>query len=164
METICYKYYVTLTENFILSNPKVICFFVKSRYNSNVLPNELLKSTGELICGAFSSYFHSTLPHPPVVKFTDQIQTNPVPHWPNCESVINIVTNEVAKLLQQLDISDGVDCWFSVSLPVSILINKSLSLCVLSLICKPAFLTPVHKRNSKIKVTNNRPILKLYIS
>ncbi|KAL0860199.1 hypothetical protein ABMA27_010506 [Loxostege sticticalis] len=162
----------------------------KSQSIPSVMTYGDIKATnGDEICSSFANYFQSQFLSPqtaPAVavdgRDTNSTSTSsgtPLSGDTSSASQCNIGTvkiseQQVLKMLKSLDInkSAGPDnippilitkCAGSLSLPLTLLFQKSIDESCVPGIWKSAFITPVHKKGAKSVVENYRPISKLCI-
>lgn len=172
LEIQLYNEYIYYIQNSIKMCPKNMWKYVKQMRSKSNYPKTLTHGSqvvtdGPDICNSFNIFFKSVF-------------VEPMPHYnisqldlPNCsETVVNNVVvshKTLHKLLLSLDInkSAGPDnippvfirgCADVLVYPLKILFEKSLSEGVFPQKWKEANVVPVHKKSSKSKIENYRPI------
>lgn len=179
LETNCYNDYIDSLEISIGNDPKKFWSYVKSKSKCNSMPgsvsfNNVISSSAEGVCSAFSNYFQSTFLDCDIsVNLTPRVADE---HFTVTSHLNNIYLDqaEIHKLILNLDLSKSagpdqlparfiVGCSDGIVLPIYLLFKRSLHECTVPAIWKSAFITPVHKKGSKFEVTNYRPISKLCI-
>lgn len=162
----CYKDYLIHLQDTTPQNVKTFRTFTKSKRHTNSYPNELTlngmnSSDPPNMCQMFANYFQSTYtsntgPHtvPTAIPTSSRTSTQ--------INRIYIAPDNVERHLSTLDLNkqegpDGVPNIFaimtreSLSLPLSILFNKSLSSGVVPERFKMALVTPIHKKEKNWK-------------
>lgn len=184
LEHSCYLNFMASVEDSIEKNPKYFWSFLKSRSKSNSMPtnikyNNVVATSGESICNSFSSYFLSTFlsaNYTDVSNFgsIEPIETSNVSQSQASINSIHVNKLEVSKILSNLDPSKSagpdhlhsillIKCAETISIPISILFERSCTEGSFPALWKSAFVTPIHKKGSKMDVVNYRPISKLCI-
>lgn len=167
----CFDDYVRDCEEKIKSNTKCFFAFTKSLNKTNSLPNSVKyvdeeASDRESVCNLFAKYFNSV--YNPVIQPDSEVVPDPFTHQidPNDMS---FTPAEVEMALKRFDRNKvaspaGVPMMFfmhlslSLSLPLSILFNKSLAECKFPSKWKTGFVSPIFKEGNKDDVANYRPI------
>lgn len=176
IQTLCFNNYIATAEKEIKTNPKFIWKFIKSLRGNSGYPSQFTLgrsnySDGPSICNAFNSYFESVFAQPSTHDKVDYDYNT------LCGDVIATLTfteETVMQLLKSLDVNKGsgsdaipplflVRCAPSLSLPITILFNRSLTEGTFPSIWKIANIVPVHKSGSKSCIDKYRPISKLNI-
>lgn len=171
----CYDKYIQNIESQIPSNTKKFWSYVSSLKKTN-FPNCMSygnKSTSEIseICNYFSEHFKSVY----TVSSTTDEQNDLIDEvTQNNLSEFSVTENEVFDLMVELDVNKGAGpddvpsifikkCATSLSLPLSIIFNKSVAEGSFPTLWKKAQITPIFKSGKKNMVENYRPISKLCI-
>lgn len=166
-----YKNYLDRTEASILSDPKQIWHFVKSKRGKssaitalqNPISNELT-TDGHKICDTFSSYFSSVF-NPP----------NANPNYTSSnQGFYNSISNyyiPISTIIQKIkelpDKAAGIDniptkllkeCVYAIAEPLYIIFNKSLKEGHFPQVWKSALIVPILKSGNKFLAENYRPI------
>lgn len=169
----CYNKFLCLNQIKITHDPKRFWTFVKSKRGQDTYPskftyNNVSLSQGENIVQGFNNYFRNMfsekLSHyrpydiiPPQNNFIDHVST------------INFSEKLVLNVLRKLDTNKnaGCDnipplfiskCAYSLVQPLTILFNRSVQAGVFPDVWKQARIVPIHKKGSRIKIENYRPI------
>lgn len=173
---LCYAKYINDTEKQIPLNIKKFWSYVSSVKKEN-MPSALsygvnYSSNGKDICNLFAEYFNSVYSNTQDCIVKDSLQTHDFTN--NNLGNIYFDENEVFENLSKLDEHKGAGCdgipslfarrcAASLSLPLALLFNKSLSESTCPLIWKKALVVPLFKNGIKSKVENYRPISKLCV-
>lgn len=179
IERDCYLSYIAKIECSIHNNPKAFWSYIKSNKQHNSYPSSMTYNdqpveSGEDICNSFADFFNSNY----LDSSPEASQT--IFNAPDLtRSAADICTIEVSDskilhLLKNLDCNksagpDGihpnllVQCAESLTQPVVILFNRSLSEGIMPSIWKSALITPIHKKGPKRDISNYRPISKLSV-
>lgn len=163
----CHNKYVANIEEKLSSNTKCFFSYTKSLKASNSLPNvirnnDVTANNRQSICDLFGEYFASVYQVPDHEKIT----INPDAKVFNTPL---ISTAEVKKILVKLDQNkasspDALPALFykklsnSISLPMTLLFNKSLTEAKYPTTWKESFIIPVFKSGNRSNVQNYRPI------
>lgn len=127
--------------------------------------NDISVSNGTDTCNLFASYFSSTY-----IKPSDHIITpTAYPSNINCIGNIYISHENILKYLKGLDTHKGAGpdaippyfvskCAMSLSLPLFIIINKSMTTGLFPTAWKVAKVVPIFKSGNKETISNYRPI------
>lgn len=169
----CYKEYLMETERQIPLNIKKFWAYVSS-FKKNRIPqcmeyNGTISSNGEEITNMFARHFHtmfSSLTNDDNMTFRYNTNIN--------LSSITICETEVVEIILKLNenLGSGTDgipsifvksCLTSLSYPLTLIYNKSLSEGYCPSIWKKALVVPIFKSGHKNNVENYRPISKLCI-
>ncbi|CAF4761859.1 unnamed protein product [Pieris macdunnoughi] len=182
LEKELFNNYISGIESNIKRNPKAFWAYVKSKKQSNCYPSVLQygnhsSGDGDVISNMFSDYFYSNFLEPSAVNNNSPpINTQTVPEGAACFGTdigsIEINRDEVYRFLKHVDLNKSpgpdnippvfiVNCADSLTLPLSILFQLSLTSGVVPTLWKSAYITPVLKKGSKAVVENYRPISKL---
>lgn len=177
LENELYSIYINNTEANIGRNPQTFWSYVKSLNLANSYPSVMkyghrTSSDGIDICNMFANYFHSTF----AINNNSQNKSEDIQEDLN-NSISNIAdveihASEIHRLLKDLDQnkSPGPDtipailirkCAKSLTMPLSLLFEKSFKEGVVPNIWKSVYITPIFKKGAKDKVDNYRPISKL---
>lgn len=180
-EESCYLNYTKSIEEAIRKNPKHFWSHIKSKSKSTQYPSALshgdqFYNTGESICNAFSTFFHSSfltyhLDRGVSSSFNSSF-SGPAEHAVSDISSISVSESKVLRLLKKLDPSksagpDNLSAPFIINTaealakPVSLLFTRSLRECCVPNVWKRAYITPVFKKGSRSIISNYRPISKL---
>lgn len=174
VESECYTKYIAQIEEGITNSPKAFWHFIKNKKCNGSYPSSMSYQGNETndprdICERFASYFQSTFlnSNSGESRYCDHDEVN----GSDCHS-IEINPKKVCALLNKLDLnkSAGPDlipavflrsCAKELSIPISILFERSLREGVMPSRWKSAFITPIHKKGAKNIIENYRPISKL---
>lgn len=174
--------YIAKIESDIRDNPRAFWRYVKSRKQSCSYPSvmqfgQVTSSDGDVICDMFVNCFRSNF-------LDDTVNTNSQSSAYNIIegrndtthdiSQVEIRLGEVCRLLKQVNLNKSagpdnispifiVNCAKDLSVPLSMLFEKSLATGVVPKIWKSAYITPIHKKGSRTLVENYRPISKLCV-
>jgi hypothetical protein len=168
----CFHRFTQNTETYIKRSPKIFWKYVKSKRGGSNYPNSFQLgssqySGGKEICDAFNSFFESVFA---TASSSSNLLVNPHPiNQSDVLSSVIITSDTVLKYLKSLDISkgpgcDGVppvflsSCAESLASPLAIIFQNSLKCCIFPSIWKKAHIIPIHKKGSKSKIDNYRPI------
>lgn len=180
IEKHCHTLYLSKIENSLASNSNTFWSFMKSKSKRSSIPSCMTYlnrscDSGKDICDLFSDYFYSnflysnsTTSHTTNVTMS---QSNLLTGTNDISSV-EIREDRVYKMLQSLDLKKSagpdllpalllVNCSKTLSIPVTLLFKRSLHESSVPNIWKSAFVSPIHKKGSRNKVDNYRPISKL---
>lgn len=167
----CYNNYISSIEDSIQVNTKYFFSYTKSIRKTNVMPcsmkyDNLVGNDAESIANLFATHFESVY-RSPLNTVTHQ-------HDPSDDNVSNspvysVTQADVGELLKSLDINkvaspDGLPNVFlkntadTISKPLSILFNLSLSESVFPSSWKQSHIMPILKSGDKSAITNYRPI------
>jgi hypothetical protein len=167
----CYDSYITHTEASIITDPKKIFNYIKTKKPHSSIPNDIYykensTSNGHTAHELFGEFFHSS--------FVSGTSNTPDVLCPN---EINIGTVDfrlpaVLKMLKNLDLNKGagldnipaifiVNCADELSVPITLLFKLYFNSGKFPRIWKKSFITPIHKSGNKHNVENYRPISKL---
>lgn len=168
-----YKNYLKHLQVTMNTNIKTFWAFTKSKRHTNSYPKELsyndnTSSQPTEMCEMFANYFQSTYSNGSGVAST----STEAPTTNNAVTqfvISNIDPGDVKLLLSKLDENkhggpDGIPNIFakrtreSISLPLSILFNKSLIIGIVPEKFKKALITPIHKKGKKSEIVNYRPV------
>lgn len=173
IERECYLNYVDNTQSSIKTDPKRFWAYVKSRRKGSSYPRSLelngtLYSDGPGICAGFNTFFNSVFQRP---ANSYPLQSLAPPFCDDgsviCSTIIS--PSNVLKFLKRLNInggagSDGIPSYFvvrcakSLCFPLSLIFTKSISIGSFPSKWKEAHILPIHKKGSKTKIENYRPI------
>lgn len=177
LETDTYHKYLAFSEERIRENPDFFWSYVKSKKQSEELPQRMIYgnnifSTGTDICNAFNDFFQSAF----VNTSNDDINVDVRTENSHLIDLGNVVLEEttILKLLEQVDVhkgsgSDGIhpiliaNCAKELLKPVHIIFQTSLNSGVFPNLWKRALITPIPKNKQKEQITQYRPISKLCI-
>lgn len=171
----CFDAYVNDCEEKIKSNNKCFFAFTKSLRKSNSLPNGMryedeYASDRLSVCNLFAKFFKSVY-NPPVAPLfepvCDPFTYQVLPHSEG--DFMTFTPLQVEKALKSFDKNkvaspDNLPMMFfmqlalSLSLPLSILFNKSLSEMKFPTRWKISFVSPIFKEGDKSDVMNYRPV------
>lgn len=171
----CFKRFTDNTEEFIRFSPKIFWKYVKSKrggshYPSHFTLGEDSYNDGQHICTAFNKFFESVFVRPtgnlthPLIGNTQQQS-----HSRDVLSLVEISDTDVLNILRSLDKTKGsgcdgvppiflVQCADSLAYPITLLFRRSLKDCIVPHVWKKAHIIPIHKKGSKAKIENYRPI------
>lgn len=171
----CYYQYIKQIEQLIPHNIKKFWSYVSS-FKKNSIPsclqyNGVTSTSGDDISNMFADYFHSVYCSSNFIKLDNQTCQNY-----NNISLASISTSEseVSKIIMNMkdNVGAGDDglpsifvkrCVSSLSYPLSLIYNKSLSDGLCPSQWKRALVIPIHKNGQKNIVENYRPISKLCV-
>lgn len=178
VESECYTKYINLAEDKITISPKFFWSFIKSKFNSNNIPDHMTydgetSTDGEAITNMFNDYFHSVFSLPDTNHTTVNIDVVPDTSVVNL-STINVSEELVMKHLRNTDVNKGagVDEVHPLlinklakvlTVPITKLYKKSLSEGCFPNVWKQALITPIFKSGDRHDVRQYRPISKLCI-
>lgn len=170
----CFDNFTRNAEHNIKKAPKYFWSYIKSKKGSSVYPRQFtLGSTkynnGQEICSAFNNFFDSVFNrNQPSSQIVPQSQTS---NYHACDTVSSITVSKdmVFKHLSDLDKNKGAGCdgippvfWSScaksLTHPIALLFQQSLNNCLFPSLWKKAYVIPIHKKGSKSKIDNYRPI------
>lgn len=163
----CETKYVSNIEEKLSSNTKCFFSYTKSQRASNSLPNvvqhgDVIAADRQSVCNLFADYFASVYQTPDDEKVNgDQV----LPDF----DVPPIEVEEVKSILRKLDqykvhSPDAIPAIFyknlseTISLPLSLLYNKSIESGKFPHLWKISFVLPTFKSGNRSKVENYRPI------
>lgn len=169
----CHDAYLNSVEESLSDDPKVFWRYVNGKKGRVTIPHRLTyknktSSDGRSVCELFSEYFGSVFDKP-----SDQMQSAESLCLPPvfCFSLPNITISQhdVALKLKQLDSRKGPGpdnippkflkhCYQELTVPLTIIFNKSLSTGVFPTPWKMANIIPIHKSGDKCACSNYRPI------
>lgn len=169
LKTVAFQNYINRLETDFKNDPSSFWTFVKSRKQNHGAPSDMFYDdrqandncgSANLFADFFSSVYNDELPAAENVTNS----SNSI-HLPRLE----VSANDVLTALSAVDPSKGAgpdrlppilfkQCAASLSLPVSILFNKSLSNGVFPDAWKIASISPIHKNGNIHNVANYRPI------
>lgn len=172
----CHDEYVNNTEDNLKSNAKCFFSYTKSLRKSNSMPinvhlNDADASDKSSVCDLFARFFNSVYQESDDLlddlSELDSVNDNPYSGERLCD--VSISESEVRSVLNAFDCNkvtspDNVPMVFyvklrdSISLPLSIVFNRSLSEGVFPDLWKLSFISPIHKDGSKSNVENYRPV------
>lgn len=172
-----YKHYLEGCESEIISNPKHLWQFAKSKRNNitsltSVKHNETHITDGLKICELFSEHFSSFLNGSACKTPTDISTKKDVQVSQNIAKYYipeTLITEKIGSLKNKAAGPDGLPtvfikkCQMSLSKPLHLLFNRSLSEGIFPKKWKTAFVVPIHKSGDKTIINNYRPISKLCI-
>lgn len=163
----CEDEYISDIEDKLAKNPKCFFSYTKSLKSSNSVPNviqyqNVTAKDNQSICDVFAKYFQSVYQEP-------DSDTIPVQPSPSKFKIPQFPPSKIKPVLDKLDhykvsSPDSIPAIFykstsaSISLPLSLLYNKSIAEKKFPTVWKESFVTPIHKSGSKTKATNYRPI------
>lgn len=169
------KSYRTFLDDIQVSTPnniKKFWSYTKLLRQSNSFPSSFTNGVQSAdspnsICNIFADYFKSTYS-----SNTDPLSSIPSRTSLPCSNAISSFSfsdSEIESLLSTVDINknggpDGIPNFFlkhtasSLSRPITILMNKSMSEGICPTIWKKSFITPILKKGDKSLVSNYRPI------
>lgn len=168
----CFKRFVNNSETLIKYTPKIFWKYVKSKRGGSAYPRQC--SLGDQnytdahdICSAFNKFFESTFAASSSIGIHNHNLS--VSSGMNVLSQVEVSESIVTELLRSVDKSKGSgcdrvppiflsSCAKSLAFPVTLLFRRSLKDCIVPLIWKKALVVPIHKKGSKSKVENYRPI------
>lgn len=166
----CHDNYVSNTEDKLKSNSKCFFSYTKSMRKTNSLPVNLNHdgnnvSDNDSACDLFARFFNSVYQSSGI---TDDIFDCGLTSGPRL-NIINVSEEDVRSILSSFDCNkmsspDDIPMIFYVrlkdtlSLPLSIIFNKSLSEGVFPDLWKLSFISPIYKSGRKVDMTNYRPI------
>lgn len=174
LEALCYKNYITRSQELIKSNPKLLWSFVKSkkksatRYPSVMTYNTKKLTSSNEIVQSFNSYFQQMFTQQQSIRRND-ISLPAVSSSSQGINMIVISEEQVLKVLRQLDPHKGPgsdnlppfffkQCAESLYKPVTIIFNRSIREGNFPHVWKQAHIVPLHKKGSKSHIENYRPI------
>lgn len=159
----------------IKQNSKSFFRFYNMKRKSNGFPtcmqyNDLTIKGSESICNAFANYFSS------VYNIHQEINISNISHINELFDVgqLEFDVNEVFQALQTLDASKSAgydkvpplflkECSSTISIPLTLIFNKSLSTAVFLQEWKMSYISPIFKSGQKGFITSYRPIVKLSV-
>ncbi|KAG7295979.1 hypothetical protein JYU34_021071 [Plutella xylostella] len=174
VERQCYNKYIEKIEESINVNPKSFWTYIKNNKSASTFPSTMTykdtsSDSGQVISELFASFFYSTFNE----TSTSNVHNQFADFQPCCHiSQVEILTSDVEKQLRSLDLNKSagpdtlpamfiVPCAAELSIPVSLIFKKILSEGTMPVNWKRAFISPIHKKGSKHKIDNYRPISKL---
>lgn len=173
MQVKCHNDYTNIMQREIKNNPKKLWSYIKSRRSNSHFPCQLeyrnnTFNNGQTICEGFNEYFASVFSTP--ASHYDSIELAP----PFCDSGdqindITITEAQIFKIIQNLDNSGGPGsdkippyfiscCARELCVPLAIIFNRSIKEGIFPYKWKVAHIIPIHKKGSKSKIDNYRPI------
>lgn len=170
----CFDKFTRNAEHNIRKAPKYFWNYIKSKRGSSAYPRQFtLGSTkynnGQEICSAFNNFFDSVFNSNQSSSQSDHLSHPNNYYACNTISRITVSKETVFRHLSNLDKNKGAGCdgippvfWSScaksLSLPIALLFQQSLDYCTFPSLWKRAYVIPVHKKGSKSKIENYRPI------
>ncbi|KAG7296239.1 hypothetical protein JYU34_021353 [Plutella xylostella] len=177
LERECYHAYIQFAESNIKQSPKYFWRFIKSKFNSNNIPSQMIYNNkvsqdGQIIADMFNNYFQSVFEPNCISNDCGTLADDP--NAPISISSIHITQEIVLKHLEHVDVSKGAGCdgihplFISkcakqLVVPLSIIYKKSIGEGCFPELWKRAIVTPIYKSGNKQHVPNYRPISKLNI-
>ncbi len=163
----CHRIYIADIESKLSVNTKCFFSYTKSMKKSNSLPNcvqynETVASDRQSICNLFADYFASVYDNSGLSRVDiDRFAPDFI-----FQNITNAEVSDILSKLDQYKVSspDQIPAIFyrklsaSISEPLAILFNKSISEKKFPTVWKESFLTPVFKSGNKCKAENYRPI------
>lgn len=174
MQNACYLKYLAHCQKTIKCNPKMLWSYVNSKRKCNTgypgimtLDDKQLTGSDD-ICAAFNCYFKSMFARPTCSSsVAGQAYTGVDSN--NFAGTFSVTQKTVFKMLSKVDIKKGVGgdlippffvlkCAGPLSIPLCIIFNRSVSEGVFPAKWKEASIVPLHKKGTKCKIENYRPI------
>jgi hypothetical protein len=168
-----YKKYISSIETNIKNNPKIFWAFIKQKKgSSNGYPSRMYyknhsSTIGSEMCDLFAQCFSSIYQSSNIAVDLSRLVKDEVTSSYMTKVVFS--TDQVMRALRGLDTNKGagsdsispmyaVKCAESLSMPLSLIFNKSLSVGVFPTLWKEARIVPIYKSGDKSNVENFRPI------
>jgi len=159
-------------QNRLCADPKSFWKFVRSKHGVSTIPDEVhlgeSKAASDQVASLFASHFSSVYGDS---RFTcndlsDEFTNNQLSHLPSKLSILIDEINTALNSLSNVHSSgpDGISanllyhCRTSLSLPVTLIFNKSLTEGVFPSAWKISRVTPIFKSGNPVDVVNYRPI------
>lgn len=171
----CFDVFTRNAESIIKTNPKYFWTYVKSKRGGSSYPRHFTLGSsnytdGQEICSAFNTFFESVFTKNSSISpaYAESLSNDHVLFNDSISDVL-ITQDMVQKYLCRLDKSKGAgadgippfflsSCAESLSYPISLLFKLSLKQNVFPLLWKQAYIIPIHKKGSKSRIDNYRPI------
>lgn len=167
-----YNHYLRYIQNRLCADPKSFWKFVRSKRGVSAIPEEVhlgeSKASGDQVASLFASHFSSVYSDS---RFTcnglsDEFTNNQFSHLPSKLSISIDEVNTALNSLSNVHSSgpDGISanllyhCRASLSLPVTLIFNKSLTEGVFPSAWKISRVMPIFKSGNPADVANYRPI------
>jgi hypothetical protein len=176
LEPIFYRSYINHTESKINTHPKFFWTYIKSVFAKSGLPQVmhykgLTASNGAQICDLFNEHFQSVF-ETPSDSSVDLNNLTPVINTVFDMDTIYISKNLVYKYLNSININKGSgpddippvlikNCSSSLTIPITLLFEKSIREGCVPSLWKRALVTPIPKGKVSTEIENYRPISKL---
>ena len=168
----CHRTFVTSVEDSLEDNSKVFWRYIHERKGRVTVPhmmtfNNETSSDGRAICEMFSEHFASVFDKSPP---TESVESLKLPTGPNTTlHYFEIKQKDVVLKIKSLDTCKGAgpdeippkfvrDCVDEISLPLTIIFNKSIATGRFPSRWKTASVIPVYKSGDRSSCTNYRPI------
>lgn len=165
------KDFISNIEKNLHKNIKIFWAYTKSKRQTNTYPAELnynnvTSSDSTVICEMFSSFFQSTYN---VNNTTPNSYQNNINSINSTLNSLSFTAEETEKVINNLNTHKGAgpdgipNIFFQktssiISLPLTVIFNKSLANGICPIAFKEAFVVPIFKQGKKSLVTNYRPI------
>ncbi|XP_062532999.1 uncharacterized protein LOC134201765 [Bombyx mori] len=174
MQNACYLKYLAHCQKTIKCNPKMLWSYVNSKRKCNTgypgimtLDDKQLTGSDD-ICAAFNCYFKSMFAQPTCSSsVAGQAYTGVDSN--SFAGTFSVTQKTVFKMLSKLDTKKGaggdlippffvLKCAGPLSVPLCIIFNRSVSEGIFPAKWKEASIVPLHKKGTKCKMENYRPI------
>lgn len=166
----CYNNYINNLQANIKTNIKLFWAFTKKKKKTNSYPSSfkhdnVIVSSPKEICELFATYFKSTFNN----RSSDRsININNTVHSNTVQSFY-ITPTDVESIITKIDLNknggpDGIPNFFlrqtckQISIPLSMIFNRSLRSAIYPEEFKTSFVTPIFKKGDESLVSNYRPI------
>lgn len=173
LEPACYRNYMNHTESKINSHPKFFWTYIKSVFAKSGIPQVMhykgmSASTGAQICNLFNDHFHSVFEE----SSSSHVDLTPVSDTLLDMDTISITKDLVYKYLKHINVNKGSgpdcippilikNCSSSLTIPITLLFEKSFKEGCVPALWKRALITPIPKGEMCADIEKYRPISKL---